>query len=154
MGDDLRPNEITELLGCEPTTSHAKGSVVRGSKARRTYLKKCGMWRLEASDKKPENLDEQVQEILGKLTQDLGMWAKLNERFKIDLFCGLFMCHTNERCSISPKTLLVLGQRGIELGFDIYAPDQDLGNDDPCPCGSGEIYGKCCMPQASAGKNG
>jgi len=40
----------------------------------------------------------------------------------MDLFCGLFMKESSEGFSISPATLAMLGERGIELQFDIYAP--------------------------------
>jgi len=64
----------------------------------------------------------QVKELLGKLTNDLSVWADIAQRFKIDLFVGLFMDVTNEGVLISPHTMTLLGQRGIELDLDIYAP--------------------------------
>lgn len=153
IGDDLLPDEITRLLGCYPTTSHAKGEVVLGQKTGREYTKKVGMWRLEATDHEPENLDEQVAELLKKLTQDLAVWSELRKRFKMDLFCGLFMEITNEGASLSSETLLALGVRGIELSLDIYCPIADLRENDPCPCKSGKTYRECCMPSALHGIN-
>ena len=147
IGDDLKPEKVTELLGCEPTASQTKGQKVRGHKTGREIVMRTGMWRLEATDCEPEDLDKQVAELLTKLTQDLSIWASLSDQFAIDLFCGLFMEESNEGVSISADTLLALGQRGIVLALDIYGPTQEIRNDDPCPCGSGKTYAKCCAPK-------
>lgn len=144
IGDDLIPEKITVLLGCEPTDSQTKGQIVRGPKTGREHPRQTGMWRLEATDCEPEDLDKQVAELLGKLTPDVNIWSSLSEQFSIDLFCGLFMENTNEGVSISADTLLALGQRNIELGLDIYGPTQEIRSEDPCPCNSGKIYGECC----------
>lgn len=88
-------------------------------------IAKFGMWRLSAANCKPENLDGQIKEILGKLTDDLEVWLKIGERFEVDFFCGLFMGGENESLSISPQTLAAIGLRGIELGLDIYGPDEE-----------------------------
>jgi hypothetical protein len=44
----------------------------------------------------------------------------LESKYRIDLFCGLFMEGTNEGLQISPETLHALGERGISLGLDMY----------------------------------
>ena len=46
-------------------------------------------------------------------------------RYDVDLFCGLFMREGNEGLAISSKYLAELGARGIEIGLDIYAGDDD-----------------------------
>lgn len=35
------------------------------------------------------------------------------------------MAGGNEGVALSPATLLALGERGIRLGIDLYAPDRD-----------------------------
>ena len=117
--DDLDPTEITELLGCEPSFQHKKGQELFAPKSG-TRIARFGMWYLEADWREPEDIDGQVSELLDKLSNDLTVWADLSARFKIDLFVGLEMKETNEGLSISPETLRKLGERGIELGLDIY----------------------------------
>ena len=90
-----------------------------------TRIVKSGLWRLNASRREPENLDGQVQEILARLTDNLTVWTDISRRFEIDLFCGLFMKETNEGLTISADVLAALGQRGIEIGLDIYGPGDD-----------------------------
>ena len=54
------------------------------------------------------------------------MWRALVARYDVDLFCGWFLENSNEGVSLSPSSLLALGERGIELDVDIYG----LGEDD------------------------
>lgn len=38
------------------------------------------------------------------------------------------MGSSNDGVSLSPRTLLALGERGIELGLDIYEADEEVRN--------------------------
>ena len=44
-GDNLNPEEITELLGCQPSHAHLKGEQTINEKTKRVYTKKpaCGV---------------------------------------------------------------------------------------------------------------
>lgn len=120
-GDDLRPEEITALLGASPTHAQIKGETLVSASGRER-IARFGMWRLRAKDTEPEDLNAQVEELLAQLTPDLAVWRELSERYRIDLFCGLFMANGNDGVSIAPRILLALGERGIELELDIYSP--------------------------------
>jgi len=124
FGDELVPDEISALLGATPTQSHYKGQELVGSHSGAKRIAKTGSWRLRAADRKPEDLEGQVFEILEQLTQDLSIWASLS-RFQPDLFCGLFMGSSNDGISLSAKALLALGERGITLGLDTYDEGDD-----------------------------
>jgi hypothetical protein len=121
-GAALDPDEISETLNCIPTECFRNGQIIRGSVTGREHVKKGGMWSLRATDYKPENLDAQVAELLEKLPSDLAIWAAISKKYKVDLFCGLFMKKGNEGFSLSPGTLRALGDRSIELQMDLYAP--------------------------------
>lgn len=145
LGDDLIPSEISEALNCKATYEQIKGEVVTGKKTGKQRIVKTGMWRLQASDHEPENLDGQIAEVLEKLNPDFSVWQKLSGKYHIDLFCGLFMEVSNEGMDISPSSLKALGERGIQLSLDIYdGNDESPDQDDLCPCGSGKKYGECC----------
>jgi hypothetical protein len=120
IGDDVVPAELTRLLGSPPTLARTKGEIWVGAKSGKEHTAHTGQWHLQASDRAPEDLDGQVQELLGKVTQDLTVWAALAERFQMDLFCGLLMQSNNEGATLSPDTLAALGNRGIKLSLDIY----------------------------------
>ena len=127
FGDDLVPDEITALLGASPTESYRKGQELVGSKTGIVRIAKTGSWRLSAARREPEDLEAQILEILGQLTQDLTIWESLT-RYQPNLFCGLFMGSSNDGLPLSAKALLSLGQRGIALGLDIYdVGDQGSG---------------------------
>jgi len=141
-GDKLDPDEVSRLLGGVPTLSYRKGDVKK-SKIR-DIVRKSGAWLLDATDREPADLAAQVDEILGQLTQDLSVWASLANDYRVDLFCGLFMEQTDEGVEVSAKTLKALSERGIKLGFCIYAPLNAVEADDQCPCDSGRKYAECC----------
>ena len=122
VGDSLVPDEITAQLGCEPTSSGAKGEVVPARANRRERKMRSGAWMLNAEDASPGNIDGQAMEILGKLTQDLEVWRSLSSQFKIDLFCGLFMKVGDEGFELSADTMSELGSRGIKLDLCLYGP--------------------------------
>ena len=66
------------------------------------------MWRLSAMDREPEDLDAQIGDLLSKLTDDLTVWTSIAEKYRVDLFCGLFMREGNEGLSIAPDLWLPL----------------------------------------------
>src|SRR5687767_13216126 len=95
-GDDLDPGEITRLLGATPTKALRKGEEIVGKVTGHARIAKAGMWRRKASDRTPEDLDGQIEEILSQMTSDLAIWRRIGENYPMDLFCGLFMGVTNE----------------------------------------------------------
>jgi len=131
-GDDLDPADITRELGCAPTFAQLKGERIVGSVTGSVRIARCGMWRLHAAPREPEDLDGQIEELLSKLSDNIAVWAAIAEVSKIDLFCGLFMRESNEGLSLSCRSMAALGARQIELGLDVYdGGDQGDGNSDP-----------------------
>lgn len=124
FGDDLIPDEVTALLGANPTAAHHKGQQLTGSQPGAVRTARTGSWRLSAARREPEDLEAQIFEILDQLTSDFAAWQSLAP-FRPNLFCGLFMGSGNDGVSLSPRALLALGQRGIELGLDIYDADEE-----------------------------
>ena len=121
-GDSLVPSEITRLLGALATSVQTKGDEIVGQRTGKRRIAKSGMWSLCAADREPEDMDAQIQELLSQLTTDLDVWREIAAKYQIDLFCGLFMETRNDGLSLSPDSLLALGERKIELQLDIYAP--------------------------------
>jgi hypothetical protein len=96
--------EVSRLLGA---TSHAspKG------------------WRLRAPDALNQDLRSQIAWLLDQLTADLTKWVAVTSRWKVDLFCGLFLERSNRGVELDATTLRRLAERNVSIGFDIYAPD-------------------------------
>lgn len=122
FGDDLDPDEVSTLLGSSPSSSARKGDRLVNAAIGRVRILKTGRWSLSAVDNRPENIEAQIFTILGGVTDDLAVWRSLGERYRVDLFCGVFMESGNDNLRLSPQALLALGQRGIELELDIYDP--------------------------------
>ena len=123
MGDQLRPDEISALLGASPTHAHVKGQAgqgIVGPKVDGVRVAKSGMWTLKAPDREPENIDAQVQEILGQMTSDLAVWHRITSEYRVDLFCGVWLSGWDNGMVLSPKSLADLGERRIEFGLCIY----------------------------------
>lgn len=91
FGDDLVPSEVTARLGYQPTKSFCKGDVRIGEKTGNRYVEKTGRWSLSAEDSHPEDIPAQIEEILGKLSQDLTIWSQLRSKYKMAFLCGIFM---------------------------------------------------------------
>ena len=125
FSDDLVPEEISELLGSQPTESWKKGDERIGKSTGAIRLAKTGMWRFSATRREPEDLEAQIFEILEQLNQDLDVWNKLSARYKPDLYCGIFMGNSNDGLPLSSKALFWLGIRGIDLNLDIYDASDD-----------------------------
>lgn len=123
-GDGLVPDEISRIIGSEPSHSHRKGDRFVGPDGS-TYQRKSGQWSLEATDRSPEDVNDQIAEILGRLTDDLTVWANLAANYRVDLFCGWFMAGRDEGLDILPENLSALGARGIKLSICLYAPSED-----------------------------
>jgi hypothetical protein len=121
FGDDLDPDEITARLGCQPSVGVRKDGIWL-TKNGTERVARTGSWRLKAADRTPGDLDAQVAELLGLLCDDLSVWLELTERFKADIFCGLFMQESNEGIGLSALTMKELSARGLLIGFDVYDP--------------------------------
>lgn len=120
MGDDLDPDEITKLLGGKPVEAHRKGDTIVNSRGL-SRTTKSGGWRRRANVSGTADLDGQVREVFAGLTEDTRIWRGLSARYRIDIFCGLFLDGSNEGIELSPETMMMLGSRGIVIGFDIYS---------------------------------
>src|SRR4051794_40590426 len=85
VGEDLEPDEISALLGRQPSRSQRKGQEIQTNPDRPSRIAKFGNWRMDAQDTEPENLDQQVVEMLNGLTTDLAVWRDLSSRYKVDV---------------------------------------------------------------------
>jgi len=125
FGDDLDPDELTKMLGGQPTKSEKKGDEFVGKVTRPKRIAQCGGWWLSAERREPGDFDAQISDILAQLTDDTGVWQDLTTRFRADIFCGLFMAEGNEGVSLSHEILENLAVRGLTIDFDIYDSSDD-----------------------------
>lgn len=119
FGDSLIPEELTQLLGCQPTEARRKGAVIPDKRYHRVAA--TGTWRLEGTEPATADIEQQVLALLGRVTSDLQVWQRLTAEFAADVFCGLFLDESNRGFRLSPRVTQILSERGIEIGFDIYS---------------------------------
>lgn len=123
FGDDLVPEEISKLLGATPTKSERKGEVSVGKSTGNERVAKTGSWRLAAATNCEGDLDAQINDLFKQLSFDLDVWRDLAAKYRIDVFCGVFMKTGNDGLDFSAATLRLLGERGVRLGLDIYSSE-------------------------------
>ncbi|MEM8850678.1 MAG: DUF4279 domain-containing protein [Pseudomonadota bacterium] len=132
-GDDLDPDEVTEILGHKPDWSYRKGEtrvsrrtgeVIRDADGRQPVWR-TGVWGLRVERRHPADLEAQIWELLRLVSDDITVWDKLNDKYSIDVFCGWFMHRSNDGLSVTPPLLHALGERGVTLDLDVYAPLED-----------------------------
>jgi hypothetical protein len=122
FGANLIPSEITQTFGRKADQETEKGKQVLGKDGSFKRNARHGSCHLIL---KPEDTDEwdcseAVMEMLQRLPADVEIWKSLSDRYEIDFFIGLKMTSKNKGFSISPKVMTYLGERGIEIGFDVY----------------------------------
>ena len=88
----------------------------------------------------------------------LGTVAKLNlsaaVKSKVPAICGAFLVHMEAEGRLSGGRMLGAYVRALNEAFEdaaagkakpIVRPGSRLNRNEPCPCGSGKKYKKCCM---------
>jgi hypothetical protein len=123
IGDDLDPEEVTRLLGKKPDRARRRGEATQFEA--RESVARTGSWSVKTNSREPGDLDQQIGELLAGTTEDLATWRRVADSYRVDAFCGFFMKEGNEGITISPETLQKLGERGIALDLDIYAPPRE-----------------------------
>jgi hypothetical protein len=118
FGEALDPEEVTRLLGCQPTEARRKGDIIPDKRYHR--VASTGIWRLEGRLSHTTEIEEQVTALLSAVTSDLQVWQRLGKELDMDIFCGVFLDDCNRGFVLSPRVMQMLGERGIEIGFDIY----------------------------------
>ncbi len=122
FGEDLEPEELTRLLGAQPSRARRKGDRQTLSNGE-TRVAGYGSWFFGYSqESSPVEIDEQLNSLLDKLTDDVAVWLDLTTRYDGDISCGLFLDGWNEGFSLTESTLKRLSERNLSIGFDIYAP--------------------------------
>jgi hypothetical protein len=129
IAEDLIPDDVSKLMGCEPDASQQKGKPVLREDGSVMRVARFGAWKLNL---KPEDTDEwecaeAMMLVLRRLPSSIGLWHRLAKRYKVDFFVGLSMPSKNKGFVLSPAVMRYLGDRGIAVGFDVYYGDEQDG---------------------------
>lgn len=118
FGDDLIPDELTQLLNCQPTEAYKKGHIVTTNLSPRTI--KTGQWFLNVKKNSKQTLEEQILELFEKLTKDLEVWRELGGRFEASIYCGAWLKGWNRDVWFSENLFKQIADRRLSLGLAIY----------------------------------
>lgn len=104
-------------------------------------------------DVDPEDIEEQDVRhgLLGHVAR-INLPAPLRE--EVPLLCGDLLEYLQSAGRLAEGSRLGALARALRVGYEekaagkpkpIVNPGSKLGRNDPCPCGSGQKYKKCCM---------
>jgi uncharacterized protein DUF4279 len=120
FGDDLDPDEITRLLGVQPTRAARKGDQVRLGPDTAVVTQWTGVWYLSIERTSEYQLSEAIGMLLDRLPDDPQLWFDLNKQYNMSLFCGLFLNQYSRESVLPPELLARVSARHLALSFDIY----------------------------------
>lgn len=124
-GHDLDPVEISNLLGCEPTSSHRRGESRIGKKTGRKTLHGQGAWLLSVEGRAPRTADELTRELLERVPSDDNLWLDLGRRFKVEMRYGVFLEAWNRHFGLSREVVRRVSRLCASLELDVYANLED-----------------------------
>ena len=119
-GKDLNPSVITNALNLEPTLVRK-----RGDRRGENTCWEEGMWAYNGFPKSYGSkvwgsLEEGLTFTLEKLLPIRSKLENYKKNFKVILWCGHFQSDLNSSFTLSPRTLQMLGDLGVELFMDNY----------------------------------
>lgn len=121
VGDELSPEEITVLLGCQPTESRMKGDELRSQSFISTAP--TGIWLLSSSI--TSSVEDAVFDLLNQVDNDPSVWSELTKRFRTEFFVGVFSETCQVGITVSASIIQKLSVLGLSIGIDVYC---DLGS--------------------------
>ena len=124
-GDDLIPDEVTALLGQHPEIGVRKGETFMGrGRVGTAVTARTGMWHFGTGYREPPNINQQVIELLINLPEDADIWTDLTTKYGCSVAVGVYFSDDSWTGGITlqPVALRMLGERGLMIDFDMYAP--------------------------------
>jgi hypothetical protein len=121
LGEELDPDEVTALLGVQPTHAFRQGD----RPGPRSPPSRHGGWMLEVRGQAPDGPEVQLRKLLMQLPTSDAIWRELRERYRVNVSFGLHMEAWNRGFTLDPVDLGRIGRMGVPMGFDIYADLED-----------------------------
>jgi len=116
VGDELSPEEITRILGCQPTECRKKGDEIESKR----FIRKAptGVWLLRSNG--ASTIDDAVSSLLDQVSNDPSVWQKLTKQFRAEFFVGIFSGTTQVGITLTASTIQRLSELGLSMGLDVY----------------------------------
>jgi len=126
LGDELDPQEITAILGLEPTRGGRKGEPIVRPNGEISRHRRIGAWLLDLHPTTETTVDEALTALIGQLPPDPEVWQSLAQRFEIDLICDIKVRGVNQGFVFPSHLLKTVAEMGIPLGVDIFCETDDV----------------------------
>jgi hypothetical protein len=116
-GEELIPDEITELLGCQSTDSHLRGE----KKGPRSPGFSKGAWFLRVRGAPPDTAEILTRKILMMVPANPEIWNQLKKRFAVQIRYGIHFSGWNKGFGLSHDVIAWMAVLGVDVEFDLYA---------------------------------
>ena len=128
-GHDLEPDDVSRLVGAEPTSAFRRGYKRTKSSPRMKH----GAWFLRVEGPAPMGPDDHLKTLLGLITSSRSDWQKIRRRYDVRIGIGIHFNGWNRGFDLKPETVAGVSRLGIEVGYDIYAyPNDTVETLDKC----------------------
>ena len=118
--ETLNRNEVTELLGVEPTRAWNPGERHPISKdSTITRVVDWGQWQLKIYDNR-SSVEFKIQKLFQQCTSNLEAWRTLRAKYEVWLTVGVYPDDWHSESTLSPETLLLLVERQLPLEWGTY----------------------------------
>jgi hypothetical protein len=115
----LDRDEITKLLGAEPTKSWNPNERHPIGNKNKTRITDWGKWYMN-SERDSTDLNEKLNNLFSTLTMDLEKWKILTEKYETWVDVSGYMENWNRAFTLKTETMKMLTDRNLEIVFDIY----------------------------------
>lgn len=120
-GEDLIPEAISQLLGCQATHMIYQGD--RRTPNSAPYQRSA--WLLSQKEKAPITAEPIIQGLLSRVSNDLDLWQELASKYEIQLRISIHMEGWNQGFDLSSEMIQQIAAVGAKIVFDIYAYADD-----------------------------
>jgi len=120
--EDIVPDEVSRFFGCEPDVSQQKDKPILRDDGTVKRVPKFGYWNMVISPEDTDEWDccEAAMALLDRLPTDIDSWLSVSSKYPVGIVFALSMDSSNKGFSFSNQFLKYVGDRGINLEFDIY----------------------------------
>jgi hypothetical protein len=128
--DNLDPNEITKLLGIQPTDSHQRGDFNKASKIQFNY----GRWTYSTNRinfRAGKSCEENFDDFLHSLPNISEAWNQIATKHEARVFICLWMKTWNREFDFSAFAISELARRHLRVHIDTYLDLDDGINAGP-----------------------
>lgn len=128
-GDELDPEEVTRLLGTQPTHAHRRGDRIPTTSDRAAHYYGTGVWLIESRLSGVTDVDSHIADLLAMIPRlDAVVPELVNSGVRCAIRAAVMFSGYCVGFTVSQKVIRRLAEIGLELDILAYVqPDEDDG---------------------------